>query len=170
MTKVFIIHINGVNGGSMKRVILTLSLFSLNAFGVSLPLNCRDEYSFRLPECNNTTPAIVEFYSCPKAEDILRKREVSSFETENIMAKKNQAEEESFSIPENFENEFLTFRLLPEKNILRSVNARFISGVGHCSYRGTKKNLSLIMNAGILNCKAVNSRSKVGFNCQLFKQ
>jgi hypothetical protein len=154
----------------MISVILILSLFSFSS--VAMTDICQNkETGVRIPGCDsNFEPYVLEFYTCPKAEDILRKKEVSSFESENIMAKKNQAEEESFSISENFENEFLTFKLLPEKNILKSVNARVISGVGHCSYRGTKKNLSLIMNIGVINCKAVNSRSRVGFNCQIFKQ
>jgi len=115
--------------------------------------------------------SVKEFLSCPKADDILRRREVSSIGSENIIAKKNQVEEEAFSIHDNSDGDSLSFKLVPEKNILRSVNARLNSsagGQGLCSYRGSKSNLNLVIDLpNYFKCKAVNSRLKVGFNCEI---
>lgn len=134
--------------------------------GVELRENCR-----RPGDGGGSGASVKEFLSCPKADDILRRREVSSIGSENIIAKKNQAEEEAFSIHDNSDGDSLSFKLVPEKNILRSVNARLNSsagGQGLCSYRGSKSNLNLVIDLPYyFRCKPVNSRLKVGFNCEI---
>jgi hypothetical protein len=133
--------------------------------GVEMAENCR-----RPGDGGGNGVYVKEFLSCPKAEDILKRREVSSVGSENILARKNQLDEEAFSIHENSEGQSL-FKLVPEKNILRSVSARLSSSAGSqglCSYRGTKSNLNLVIDFPYYSrCKPVNSRLKVGFNCEI---
>jgi hypothetical protein len=137
--------------------------------GVELTENCR-----RPGDGGGNGVSVKEFLSCPKAEDILKRREVSSIGSENILAKKNQLDEEAYSIHDNSEGDSLSFKLIPEKNILRSVNARLnssVGGQGLCSYRGSKSNLNLVIDLPYyFRCKPVNSRLKVGFNCEIFIQ
>jgi hypothetical protein len=87
------------------------------------------------------------------------------------LVSKNQLDEEAFSIHDNSDGDSLSFKLVPEKNILRSVSARLNSsmgGQGLCSYRGSKSNLNLVIDLPhYFKCKPVNSRSKAGFNCEI---